>query len=410
MERETRMLLWALFGIGVLTVAFLPAAWTSLNHHVSTGIKSNAKMAQTLWGQAPSVTPYVSGWANDTSVPIIPGAVNPHITTVSWKTSTWGPELVISGYGFGNPPASGNGSITIADDTRGWVAGEASPYGVHPIVSLWRNDRIEISGFARYGQSDVSHWSDGKGSWVFTPGDALTVQVTNPQTGDTGSDRVVYPPSAPLPSLTLNQVSDLVAGAQATFTGQVSFAGQPLANQAVNVSVTSGTLDGTAYADNPSEYVVYTDETGHFSIPYTAKTTGTVTVTVMADGVTKQMSFTVESPHLVLQVDVPTPNLSLPSGAVNAWNGNVTDFPFYAFSQLPINMSFPYAAQAGSGGDHTLWNADSAMDVWVGQNPNFPNGVQFDHTAITVPAAETADISLRTLRLTDGSMILKSST
>lgn len=106
------------------------------------------------------------------------------------------------------------------------------------------------------------------------------------------------------------------------------------------------------------------------------------------------MSFTVESPHLVLQVDVPTPNLSLPSGAVDAWNGNVTDFPFYAFSQLPINMSFPYPAQAGSGGSHTLWNADSALDVWVDQNPNFPNGVQFDHTAITVPAAETADISL----------------
>ena len=394
MERETRMLLWALFGIGVLTVAFLPAAWTSLNHNTSTAVKSNAKMAQVLWGQSPSVTPYVSGWAKDTSVPIIPGAVDPHITSLSWKTSTWGPQLVISGYGFGNPPAPGNASITIADTTRGWVAGDASQYGVQPIVSLWRNDRIEISGFAGYGQSDVSHWSDGNGSWVFASGDALTIQVTNPQTGDTGNYQVLYPPSAPLPSLTLNPLSDLVAGAQTTITGQVTFTGQPLANQAVNVSVTSGQLGGTAYTDNPNEHVVYTDPTGHFSIPYTANTSGIVSVTVMADGVTEHMTFAVENPHLVLQVNVPTPNLSLPSGAVNPWNGDVTDFPFYAFSQLPINMNFPYPAQAVSGGTHTLWNKDSAMNFWVGQNPDFPNGVQFDHTTVTVPTSETAQISL----------------
>ncbi|QSO53054.1 Ig-like domain-containing protein [Alicyclobacillus curvatus] len=394
MERETRMLLWALFGIGVLTVAFLPAAWTSLNHNASTGVQSNAKMAQVLWGQSPSVTPYVSGWAKDTSVPIIPGAVHPHITSVSWKTSTWSPQLVISGYGFGNPPAFGNASITIADATRGWVAGDASQYGVHSIVSLWRNDRIEISGFDGYGESDVSHWSDGNGSWVFAPGDALTIQVTNPQTGDTGSDHVTYPQSAPLPSLTLNPIADLAAGAQTAFTGQVTFAGQPLANQAVNVSVTTGKLGGTAYTDNPNEHVVYTDPTGHFSIPYSANTSGTVSVTVMADGVTEQRTFTVENPNLVLQVDVPTPNLSLPSGAVNAWNGDVTDFPFYAFSQLPINMSFPYPAQAVFGNLHTLWNPDSTMDFWVGQNPDFPNGVQFDHTTVTVPNSETAQISL----------------
>lgn len=394
MERETRMLLWALFGIGVFTVAFLPAAWTSLNHSTATGVKSNANMAQVLWGQSPSVPPYVTGWASDTRVPIIPGAVKPHITSVSWEPSTWGPQLVMTGYGFGNPPSSGKSSLTIGDRNRGWVAGNASGYGVQPVISLWRNDRIEVSGFTGYGGSDLTHWSDGQGSFVFAPGDALSIEVTNPQTGDTGTDDVTYPASAPLPTLSLNPISDLVSGSQTSFTGQVTFAGRPLANQAVNVSVTAGTLGGTGYSDHPSEHVVYTNASGQFSIPYTASTGGTVTITVMADDVSLKRTFTVLRPNLVLQVDVPTPNLVLPNGAVNTWTGNVTDFPFYAFSQLPINMSFSYPAQAVAGGSRTLWNPDSAMNFWVAQNPNFPNGVQFDHTTVTAPSTETADISL----------------
>lgn len=394
MERETRMLLWALFGIGVLTVAFLPAAWTSLNHSTATGAKSNANMAQVLWGQAPTVPPYVTGWASDTSVPIIPGAVKPHITSVSWDTSTWGPQLVITGYGFGNPPSPGKSSLTVTDQSRGWVAGNASTYGVQPVISLWRNDRIDVSGFTDYGGSDLTHWSDGQGSFVFAPGDSLSVQVTNPQTDDTGTDRVSYPASAPLPILTVNSISDFVSGSQTSFTGQVTFAGQPLSNQAVNVSATAGTLGGTPYADNSGEHVVYTDANGHFSIPYTADSGGTITITMMADGVTAKRTFTVLRPNLELQVDVPTPNLTVPNGAVNTWTGSVTDFPFYAFSQLPINMSFPYPAQAVAGGAHTLWNPDTAMNFWIGQNPNFPNGVQFDHTTVTVPSSETAEISL----------------
>lgn len=394
MERETRMLLWTLFGIGVLTVAFLPAAWTSLNHQTAVGVKSNANMAQVLWGQSQSVPPYVTGWAGDTSVPIIPGAVTPNVTSVSWDTSTWGPKLVITGYGFGNPPASGKTSLTVADQSRGWVAGNASTYGVQPVITLWRNDRIVVSGFASYGKSDMSNWFDGRGSWVFSPGDALSIQLTNPQTGSTGKEDVIFPVSAPTPTLMMNPIPVLVTGSQTTFSGKVTWNGQPLSDQAVNVSVTAGTLGGTAYTGDASEHVVYTDGNGHFSIPYSANTGGAITITVMADGVTLTRTVMVLSPNLVVQVDVPTPNLSLPNGAINTWNGNVTDFPFYAFSELPINMNFPYPAQSVTGGTNTLWNSDSAMNFWVGQNPKFPNGVQFDHTTVTTFSSGTVEISL----------------
>ncbi|KYP79898.1 carboxypeptidase-like regulatory domain-containing protein [Ferroacidibacillus organovorans] len=394
MERETRMLLWTLFGIGVLTVAFLPAAWTSLNHQAAVGVKSNANMAQVLWGQSQSVPPYVTGWASDTSVPIIPGAVKPHVASITWDTSTWGPQMVISGYGFGNPPASGKTSLTIGDQSRNWVAGNASTYGVQPVIAQWRNDRIVVSGFTGYGGADKTSWSDGQGSFVFVPGDHVSLQVTNPQTGDTGTKEVTYPVGASLPVLSLNAISELVLGSKTAFSGQVTWNGQPLSDQAVNISVSAGVLGGTAYPDNTSEHVVYTDGNGYFSIPYTASTSGAITVTVMADGVTETTTVTVLSPSLLMQVDVPTPNLSLPSGAVNTWNGNVTDFPFYAFSQLPINMSFPDPAQAVIGGTNTLWNSDSAMNFWIGQNPDFPNGVQFDHTTVTTSSSGTAEISL----------------
>ncbi|WP_040290560.1 hypothetical protein [Alicyclobacillus hesperidum] len=319
MERETRMLLWTLFGIGVLTVAFLPAAWTNLNHETATGMQSNANMAQALWGQSTSVPTYVSGWSSDTSVPIIPGAVAPHVESVSWDMSTWGPKLVIVGYGFGNPPASGNLAITIADETRGWVAGNTSMYGVEPVIAVWRNDRIEVSGFSEYGETDVSNWSDGQGSWIFAPGDNLVITVTNPQTGISGTYKGQFPTGAPLPTVSISPIPTLVAGQTTNIMGHVAFAGQPISNQAVNVTVSSGSLGGTAYSSTPGEHLVYTDGSGNFSIPFTAPSgfAGNVSVQVMADGVTANETVAVILPAPTLSVTTPNP---LPSAMSDGQN------------------------------------------------------------------------------------------
>ena len=150
------MLLWALFAIGVLTVALLPAAWGTLNHAVAIGVKSNNDMAQALWGQSPPLSLSESGWLTNTNVPIIPGAATTHVDSVSWNTSTWGPQLVISGYGFGNPPAAGQTALIIRDMSRGWVAADSSTYSVQPVIASWQNDRIVVSGFDGYGATGVS--------------------------------------------------------------------------------------------------------------------------------------------------------------------------------------------------------------------------------------------------------------
>jgi len=330
MERETRMLLWTLFGIGVLTVAFLPAAWTSLNHDTAIGVESNANMAQVLWGQAPSVPAYVTGWARDMRVPIIPGAVDAHVESVSWDTSTWGPQLVISGYGFGNPPAPGKASLTIADQSRGWVAGNAPTYGVQPVIALWRNDRIVVSGWSGYGESDGSNWSDGLGSWVFAPGDSLVISVTNPQTGNTGTFGTQYTVNASMPTISLNSIPTIVAGQSIDLTGHVTWQGHPLSNQAVSVSTSIGTLGGTAYPSNPSEYVVYTDANGNFSIPFTASSgaTGQVTVQAMSDGVTITGNFAIILPVPTLTVISPNPLPSnVPTGEDVIFQANANVLP-----------------------------------------------------------------------------------
>lgn len=303
------MLLWSIFGIGVLTVAIIPSAWGMLGHTTATGSVKNANMAQVLWGQSTPVSQSVSQMANDSGVAIIPGATAPHIENVEWNTSVWGPELTLTGYGFGNSPQNQNGTFTIGDQSRGWVAGNAAGYGVQPTIQTWRNDKIVVTGFAGYGQSDASDWNDGLGSWVFAPGDDLTIQVENPQTGVAGSEKVTYPTNAPMPSLSVNAISkNLTGGSVTEISGHVTFGGQPISNQAVNVSVTGGTPSATAYQNNTSEYVVQTDTNGDFSVPYTVPNQpGTYQVTVMVDSVDSTESVTVWAPKLELQVNTSTP-------------------------------------------------------------------------------------------------------
>lgn len=313
------MLLWTIFGVGVLTVAIIPSAWGMLSRTAATGDVQSANMAQTLWGQSQPVTPYVSNLAQSQAVSIIPGAVVPTIQSVTWDTTKWGPGLVISGFGFGNPPHAHAPALQIADNSRGWVGGTAN--GVAPTIQSWRNDQIVVSGWNGYGTSDLSNWNDGLGSFVFAPGDALSIQVTNPQTKQTGGSTTTYPPDAQMPTVKMNTIQTLVSGQSVTVQGKVTFNGQPLANQSVNLSATAGLFsggDGTQVT--PTEYTVSTNSDGQWSATFTAPSqSGSVTVTAMADAETATESTTVLSPFVVTltaQSDQTDNNVTL-SATVN---------------------------------------------------------------------------------------------
>jgi len=303
------MLLWTLFAVGVLTVGLLPAAFGSFNHLVAVGVKSNANMAQTIWGQSTEPSSYVSGWAENTSVPLIPGAVEGVLQQATWDTSTWPPALVLTGYGFGNPLPTGNSNSTlsIADDSRSWVASNGSSTAVQAVVQSWSNDKVVLSGFTNYGGTDLTNWADGQGSWVFAPGDAFTVTVTNPQTWNSGTLRGVVPQGGATPILALNTVPTLVLGQATMLSGRVTLAGQPLANQTVSVTASSGTLGGRTYTNQPSEHAIVTDGNGAFSIPYTATSSGTSSITASADGQTVNEGISVVQPTASIEVLIPSP-------------------------------------------------------------------------------------------------------
>ena len=277
------MLLWTLFAIGVLTVGLLPAAWGTLNHAVAIGVKSNDNMAQALWGQSPPLSPSENNWLTNTNVPIIPGAVLTHVDSVSWNTSTWGPQLVISGYGFGNPPSAGQTALIIRDMSRGWLAADSSTYSVQPVMASWQNDRIVVIGFDGYGAKDVSNGSAGQqGSEVLAPGDRITVSVTNPQTGSTGSFHTQYPASAPMPTVTMDPLPSLIAGQSEPLSGRVSLNGIGLADQTATLNWSGGNV--TTGASTIRGQTVTTDGNGRFSLTYTAPAQpGTYTVSASAD-------------------------------------------------------------------------------------------------------------------------------
>lgn len=294
---------------------------------VTNGTTLTANVSQST----PSTHTYVAfvGNANSTSGTLAQSTAV-HVTwypmlTVGWNTSTWPPSLTITGYGFGNTSQVTPGMLMIDDPTQGWRAGHPGD-AVQPQVQSWTNTGVVVSGFAGYGLSDQTNWTDGNGSWVFRPGDQLTIQVVNPQTGTSQSTNVTYPTSASMPTVTINPIS-LAPGAQTNITGHVSFNGQPLANQVVNVAVSAGTLGGTAYANNASEHFVTTDGNGDFSIPYTApQQAGSVQVTVMADGVTATQTLSVMAPQTITVYSgapLPTPTqdfyFTIPPTANNTW-------------------------------------------------------------------------------------------
>lgn len=292
MEKETKMLLWTLFGISAVAIAIVPTGWLQSKSALEQTSKSNGNMEQVLWNQN-SAPQY--NFPDTNSVSIIPGALTPTIQSVTWDTSTWGPGIKIEGYGFGNTSAK-SGFITITDETRNWTESQL-------VISSWVNKEIDISGLGNYGGSDPNSYSDGQGNFIFAPGDSLSISITNPQTGNKGSNKVVYPQDALMPTLTVNPLgSKVVAGTKQTVSGRLMLNGKPLSNQTVNASVTSGTLSGGVYSDKPTTYYVRTDNNGNFSFTYTAPRTSVkgVQLSVWSDGKSFAETFDVAPPFTIL--------------------------------------------------------------------------------------------------------------
>lgn len=295
MERETRMLLWTLFAVGVLTVGLLPIAFGTFNHLVAVGVKANANLAQALWGQTPSPYATENTWLTNATVPILPGATVTQVHVVSWNTSTWPPQLTIFGSGFGNPPATGDAALTIKDSTRGFTAASRSTSAVKPQLLSWQNNRIVVGGFSDYGTTGAGASTSSE---VFAPGDQILVSITNPQTGSTGLLRTQYPARAPMPVVTMDPLSHLIVGQSETWRGQVTLAGTGLAGQFVTLQESGQTT--------ANQETVMTDGRGRFSATFTAPIqAGAVTVTASAD--TSQASAQVEVIQPTVSMDPISP-------------------------------------------------------------------------------------------------------
>jgi len=304
MERETKMLVWTIFAISAISFGVIPASWNVTKRSTSQGVKSSANLSQALWSKSQPLSPTVANYLKSTTynnVAIIPGALDPQIASVQLDTSVWPPTMKIQGYQFGNPTSKTDVPLFIMDTSRGWQTKNASP-GVIPQISFWDNTDVTLTGLTAYGSSDLTNFSDGLGSLVLAPGDNITIGVTNPQTNKTGTYEFQYPQNTPMPSVSVNVVSTLVVGQSTSIAGTVSFNRQPLANQAVNITASAGTLVGTSYRDNQSVHVVNTDAQGNFSTSYTDPAqAANVKVSVMSDSVTQNESISVIQPTAYLQ-------------------------------------------------------------------------------------------------------------
>ncbi len=229
------------------------------------------------------------------------------ITGVTWNTSTWSPDVTITGGGFGNS-ASGE-YVQLVDNTHGWQDGTANSGNVLT-VSTWNNNQIDITGMSNYGEN---------GQWILAPGDSVTANVTNPQTGQTVSYTTTYPTNAPMPTVTLSPVAAINTGQSTTITGNVSFGGKGLANQQVNLTASGGPLSAST---------VQTDANGNFSVTYTAPNAGgSYTVTASSDTGSVSTTVTVNNPPQITGVSWNTgtwpPQLTISGTNLGTTAGNV---------------------------------------------------------------------------------------
>jgi len=112
----------------------------------------------------------------------------PHIASAQFSGQGVSLRIVVSGSGFGPPPAKmpyigDTCCFDFYDHTKGWAGGQGHE-GVGLKYRSWSNTHIVINGFVGgYGQ----------GGWVAATGDDVEIDVTNPSTDDPASWRGILP-------------------------------------------------------------------------------------------------------------------------------------------------------------------------------------------------------------------------
>lgn len=263
---------------------------------VSTDSNGNFSIAYNAPNASESVTVTAASDTNSATATI--SVLAPKITSITYNTGVFPPTVTITGQGFGTSPQKDD--LTIGNNSRGWV-GAYQDSGVPLQAQSWTDSQIVIQPtLGGYGSGDSGTYSDGQGSWVWDPGNSLTFNVTNPQSGVATSYNSTFP-SATMPTVTLNQVSYMTQNQQGTITGTVSFNGQGLNNQAVLLTLVHGAFTGGGQLTTYGPYMVWTNSSGQFSVNYTApNATVTETITATAEGTSStSMSFGVyEQPQV----------------------------------------------------------------------------------------------------------------
>ncbi len=276
-------------------------------------------------------------------------AMPPSITGVAWNTSTWSPQATLVGSGFGN--AAGNVELYDANGSPSWwdntgTAISPSGAGSVKLTAQWSNQAIIVSDLATYHQ--IQGWRN----WL-SPGDAITMDVEN-VSGQTLTFDTAYPKSAPMPIVSLRSIASVQIGQSTTVGGSVSFDGQPLANQQVQLSVNGGSLSSATVTTNANG-----DFSGNYSAPNAAET-DTITATVAGQSVTQAL--TVIAPPKITGVTWNTstwaPSLVVSGSGFGSSAGNVE---LYDATQ---NTWWDNTGKTGSAMNPASAGADTVTASW----------------------------------------------
>ncbi len=199
---EPRLLLSGSGLLPTAALAALSAATRSVTVPLVAGVDSTtvgtanpAESPTLLQPSTDSVSLAVSTDATTTG-PVIASVSLTAIPINGQSYYNW--EFTITGGGFGSQsPFNGDSSnLLIYDATAGWGAGySGSNDAVTANVVNWSDTQIQIDGLTG---------GYGSGSWVISSGDALTVQIANPSTGQASN---IYQVAAPAPQPGVGQWS-----------------------------------------------------------------------------------------------------------------------------------------------------------------------------------------------------------
>ena len=165
------------------------------------------------------------------------------------------PTITLTGTGFG-----ATGSFSMSDFSYGWYLNNFS-------VATWSDTHVVLTPSGPYGGADLSLYSDGNGSWILDPGDDVSVNLTNGASGQS-LQQTEFLPSLSLPSIAwLSTPGGVTTGQSTSAVGEVTDQGKPLANVAVVVTTSAGSLaNGNVPNGMPSDSAIYfTNGSGQFT-------------------------------------------------------------------------------------------------------------------------------------------------